>query len=168
MTWTVETSNEMNPNVVYAVLKKHKLLPESVAASASVCNVVGTSGARFLIKDESGDVVCNVFVSSVEPDETASLDIIPVAKYFRADYADDFRSAMAPVLDDLFNELKVRRVASLIPESRSRTKRALCALGFVVEGRARKAVRLHGREPEDLRILGLLKSDYEKGLSDGT
>jgi hypothetical protein len=168
MAWTAELSEDMSPNVVYEVLKKHRLLPESVVASASVCNAVGTSGVRFTVKDETGEHVADVFVSDVEEGETAAIDLIPVAKHFRTGYHEDFKAAMSPILHDLFEGFGVRRVSSALPESRSRTKRALCVLGFKVEGRIRDAVKLHGKPPEDLRVLGLLRSEYDKEKDDGS
>ena len=95
------------------------------------------------------------------------MDFIPVAKHFRSGFHEHFKEAMAPIIDDLFNGFGVRRVTSAIPESRSRTKKALCVLGFSVEGRLREAVRLHGKPPEDLRMLGMVRSDYDKEYGDG-
>jgi len=168
MTWTIDRSEEMDPSVVYDILKRHKLLPESVVASASMCNNVGTSGIRFTLTNEEGEHVGDVFVSDIETGETASMDFVPVAKHFRAGYHEEFQEVMAPVLSDLFEEFDVRRVTSSVPESRSRTKRALCVLGFSIEGRMRDAVKLHGKIPEDLRLLGMTKADYEKGIGNGT
>jgi hypothetical protein len=161
MNWAIEET-EINPQIVYDILKNHKLLPESTPMAASACNSIGSSGARFSITEDE-ELRCEVFVSEIIPGETASLDLVPVASYFRHGYHEAFSEVMTPLIEHLFSEMGVRRISAAIPASRSRTKRALCSLGFAVEGRLREAVKLHNEEPQDLRILGLLKSDQPAG-----
>ena len=161
MNWVIE-ENENSPQIVYDILKNHKLLPESLPMAASVCNSVGSSGSRFSITEDD-ELRCEVFVSGIVPGESASLDLVPVASHFRHGYHEALSEVMTPLIEHLFSDLDVRRISAVIPASRSRTKRALCSLGFAVEGRLREAVKLHNEEPQDLRILGLLKSDQSTG-----
>jgi len=156
--WKAERT-ENNPQIVFDILKKHKLLPDSMPHCAAACNALGSGGERFSLESD-GELMAEVFVSGVVPHESASMDIIPVTKHFRFGYHEAFIEAMSPIFDDLFNEFDVRRVSAAIPASRSRTKKALCVLGFKIEGRIREAIKLHNENPQDMRMLGLLKSDY--------
>jgi len=158
--WTATENPALSAEQVYEVLTKHQLLPESPVMAAATCNAMSAECRHFKIADESGEVVANVFVSGIADGEEATLDIIPVAKHFRSGFDDPLKEAMRPILNILFNEHRVRRVNACAPFSRSRTKRALCALGFVHEGRKRGGVHLFGCQPEDLRELGLLREEY--------
>jgi len=124
-------------------------------------------GRHFVVTEGDGQEVANIFVSDVQEGETASLDFIPVPKYFRSGFDEDLRGAVMPVLTGIFRGSGVRRLNSLVPSSRSKTKRALCSLGFVVEGRMRDAVRFHGKEPEDIRVLGMLSDDLDRSIREG-
>ncbi len=160
--WVLRKNEEMDPQTVFKVFTKHRLLPESVGLAASLCNAIGTTGQRFTISKDDEDIG-EVFISGLQAGESASLDLVPVAEHFRHGYEADFGEAMKPLLDDLFIELKARRIGSSFPASRSRTKRALVSLGFVIEGRLRDAIKLNNEEPQDLRIVGLTRTDYLKG-----
>ena len=154
---------------VFELLKRHRLLHESVEASAYACRALGDPelSTRYRIEDDGGDRVCDVFLTSVILHDTAMIDLVPVPKHFRRGFDDAFAAAMRGVLGPAFAKdcYDLRRITSLVPASRSRTKRALCALGFKPEGRMREAVNLHRDGIQDLRVLGLLKSEYE-GESD--
>jgi len=163
MAWFAEKKDN-NPQIVLDVLKKHRLLPENLPYAAAMCNEMG-AGHRFQLTVE-GALRCEVFVSSVVPGEQASLVLVPVAEHFRHGYHEDFVEAFAPLFHDLFQEMDVRRINAAIPATRSRTKRALCVLGFSVEGRMKDAVKLHNEEPQDLRVLGLTKDAYFGQLTD--
>ena len=161
MTWTLVENQDLTPQVVYEVFKHHRLLPASVELAASTCNRIAVGGTHFLMTGDGQDIA-SVFISGVVHGEQAELDIVPVAKHFRTGFDDPLRDAMIPLLKILFEEFDLRRITSVIPESRSRTKRALCSLGFKPEGRIRDGVVLHDKPPEDMRILGLLRSDFIK------
>jgi hypothetical protein len=159
MTWTLTENEGLTPQVVYEVLKHHRLLPASVELAASACNNIAVGGSHFAMTD-GGEEIASVFISGIVHGEQAQLDIVPVAKHFRTGFDDPLRAAMIPLLNILFKEFNLRRITSAIPESRSRTKRALCSLGFKPEGRIRDGVVLHDKPPEDIRILGLLRGDF--------
>jgi hypothetical protein len=159
MTWTLVENQDLTPQVVYEVLKHHRLLPASMELAASACNNIAVGGSHFMMVDE-GEDIASVFISGIVHGEQAQLDIVPVAKHFRTGFDDPLRDAMVPLLTILFTEFDLRRITSVIPASRSRTKRALCSLGFKPEGRIRDGVVLHNKPPEDMRILGLLRTDF--------
>jgi len=166
MTWTLVENQDLTPQVVYEVLKHHRLLPASVELAASTCNAIAVGGSHFTMVDD-GEDIASVFVSCITHGEEAKLDIVPVGRYFRTGFDDPLRTAMKPLLKILFEEFNLRRITSAIPESRSRTKRALCSLGFKPEGRIRDGVVLYDKPPEDLRILGLLRDDFFEEDKDG-
>ena len=164
MTWVLEPEDS-SAQSVYEILKRHRLLPESTMMAASICNTLAT-GERFVLKNEEDDeVIGNLFVTPVVDTGVVQLDFVPVVKHFRTGFDEPLREALVPLLTSLF-EAGVRRVESSIPESRSRTKRALCTLGFKPEGRARDGIVLHGKAPEDVRMLGLLQP-YLEGVTNG-
>jgi len=157
MTWVLQVSDDTKPEHVYELLKHHRLLPQSEVMAASICNGLG-SGTRYMLMD--GDTtVANLFVTGVAPMEIAQLDLIPVVQFFRTGFDAPLRKSVMPILKALFEEEKVRRIESSIPASRSRTKRALCSLGFKPEGRLREGIVLYGKEPEDIRMLGMMPYD---------
>ena len=160
--WELRENDNVSPQAVYDVLKKHRLLPESVVYAAGVCNSIGAGGKRFTISSDDVDI-CEIFVSGIEAGEAASIDLVPVAEHFRRGYEEDFRGVMKPIFDDLFLEMKVRRIGASFPASRSRTKRAFGSLGFSIEGRLTDAIKLNNEEPQDLRIVGLTRHNYLKG-----
>lgn len=159
MTWTLIENQDLTPQVVYEVFKHHRLLPASVELAASACNRIAVGGSHFIMVGD-GEDIASVFISGIVHGEQAQLDIVPVAKHFRTGFDDPLRDAMIPLLTILFEEFDLRRITSVIPESRSRTKRALCSLGFKPEGRIREGVALYNKPPEDMRILGLLRVDF--------
>lgn len=159
MTWVLTENQDLTPQVVYEVFKHHRLLPASMELAASTCNSIAVGGSHFVMTN-GGEDIASVFISGIVHGEEAKLDIVPVAKHFRTGFDDPLRDAMVPLLTILFEEFDLRRITSVIPESRSRTKRALCSLGFKPEGRIREGVVLYNKPPEDMRILGLLRADF--------
>lgn len=159
MTWKLVESESISPEAVYEILKHHRLLPASVELAASVCNSMAVGGHHFIIADGTEEVA-NIFLSGLTPGESVQLDLVPVARHFRTGFDSPFLGAMEPLLERLFGALQVRRITSAFPASRKRTKRALCSIGFKPEGRIREGVALYNRDPEDIRVLGLLKKDY--------
>lgn len=161
MSWEIE---ELDPSAedIYALLKRHRLIPESPYAAAGACRAL-EGGAHYRITSD-GDHVGDLFVSGVIDGDTANIDLVPVPKYFRAGFDADFADATAPIFKALFSRHSIRRVTSIVPASRSRTKRALCSLGFKPEGRMREGVVLYKGEVEDLRILGLLEEYYDEAM----
>jgi len=159
MTWDLVEQTGTSAEGIYEILKHHRLLPASLELAASVCTSMATGGSHFIIYD-GADEVANVFISGVVEGESAQLDLVPVTRYFRTGFDDQFMEAMQPLLELLFSTFMVRRITAAFPATRSRTKRALCSLGFKPEGRIREGVALYNRAPEDIRILGLLRQDY--------
>lgn len=170
MTWQLIESKSVSAQQVYEILKKHRLLPASIELSAGICNSLASSGTHYLVYcDEENTEIADVFVSGVIQGDSAQLDLIPVAKFFRTGFDEPLREAMNPLLNMLFNTAGARRLTSSVPASRSRTKRALCSLGFVPEGRLRSGVALYDKKPEDLRVLGMVREDFTiEGDSDGS
>lgn len=153
MIWTI-TRAETDAGQVFDLLKHHRLLPESEQVSAAICNSLGR-GERHTITDGES-LVANVYVTLDGPTGIAQLDLVPVTKYFRSEFDEPLRGVMIPLLASLFDDRGARRIEASVPETRSRTRRALCSIGFKPEGRCREAVVLFGKVPEDIRMLGLL------------
>lgn len=158
--WITHENPALTADAVYDVLSRHNLLPESPVQAAAVCNAMSRSAKHYEIMGEGGKIVANVFVSDIIDGEDANLDLVPVAEYFRFGFDEAFKEAMDPIISALFDRHNLRRISSAVPYSRSRTKRALCSLGFTHEGRKAEGVRLAGEKPEDLRLLGLLRGKY--------
>lgn len=158
--WIAHENQNVTSKDVYDILSRHKLLPMNPAHAAALCNSIADSGFHYEVR-EAQNIVANVFVTSVIDGESAVFDLIPVPRNFRVGFDEPISEACEPILTALFNERHVRRITAYAPYSRSRTKRALCALGFVHEGRIQQGIHLHGEEPEDLRILGLIREDYD-------
>ena len=159
MTWALVENKEVNPQSVYEILKHHRLLPASVELAANACNNIAIGGSHFVLLD-GAENVASIFVSCIVSGETAQIDLVPVTRYFRTGFDEPLRDAVTPLLDVMFKEFSLRRITSMFPASRSRTKRALSTLGFVPEGRIRDGVVLYNRPPEDIRVLGLLRTEF--------
>ena len=149
---------------LFDIGREHKLIPDSLAqavenyrAMASCCQVY-----EIFAVGENGDrpgLVASVIVSNHDGD-MVNLDFVPKPAYFREGYQDKIRFVMRPLLNRLFSEYGIRRITSFIANSRPRTKRALLACGFKIEGRMRDAIIFRDQKPEDLLVMGLLKSDF--------
>lgn len=167
-TWITKENENLTAEAVYGILSRHNLLPESAVQAAAVCNAMSRSAKHFEIIGIGGEVVANVFVSDIIDGEDANLDLVPVAEHFRFGFEPMFAEAMAPIIDGMFSRHNLRRISAAVPYSRSRTKRALCSIGFKHEGRKEQGVRLAGEKPEDLRMLGLLREEHHGPSSCGS
>ncbi len=155
MTWVLKKVEDPSPSLLFDLAKQHGLVPDSVQSVLRCYHSMSTSSAVLYVMD--GDQkVATVVVSAVVPGETAELDLIPVSQYFRSGYSHQLRDVMTPLWRVLFGEMALRRVTSWVPESRTRTLRALRALGFEDEGTMRMGLKLRDKDPEDLVMLGLL------------
>ena len=161
MTWTIELL-DTPAEEVYALLKRHRLVPDSRFAAAAACKVLASGDHHRIFDGES--VVADLFVSGVLDDDTAAVDLVPVPRYFRTGFDVPFAEATAPVFDALFVERGIRRITAIVPASRSRTKRALKSIGFKPEGNMTDGLNLYKTGVEDLKILGLLEPWYRKAM----
>jgi hypothetical protein len=148
--------------LVYEISRRHRLVPANPAAavlsfrSIAACGIVGSIS-------EDGEQIATVIVSGILDGESADLDIIPVSKHFRRPKArgDELLSVMRPLLRELFETHRVRRLSAAVPASRRRAISALEALGFAHEGVKRYGVVIDGEDPEDLVLMGLLAGDHK-------
>ena len=146
---------------VYELLQKHRLAQQSTELTIAICKEAA-SGRYFQVVSPEDGLIAHVFVTGMFRGEQANITVVPITKHFRSGFDEPFHSAMAPVLRDLFDVHGVRRLNAESPKSRSRTKRALCSLGFVSEGKAADGVQMLGEKPEDLKLLGLTARNYAK------
>lgn len=150
----------MTAQELYAILDRHKLLPVSgdtvqLIAGFMDCSVFSE------ITSEDGHVAF-VVLSNPVPGERIDFDLIPDPTLFaRGQYEGPLRECLADTLTGLF--ARYRRINAGVPRARARTKHALIALGFQKEGLVRRSAHFVGRDPEDVLLLGMLKSDYVRG-----
>ena len=161
MTWELKkvSPERVTPELIYDITRRHHLVPESVEVALHTFHALGQNSMVCQVSSE-GEEVATVIVSGLVPGASAEIDFIPKTKYFRFDtYKRNLRKAMSPLWTMLFGEMEVRRVTSYAARSRSRTRRALKACGFKQEGLLREAAHLKNKEPEDLFVMGLLRSE---------
>ena len=163
MTWELKSipQHKVSPELMYDVGRRHKLVPDSASVAVASCRALAHDGMVSVLYDGEAQIG-TVVISGLVQGEQAELDFIPVGKHFRKLHKKELVAAMAPLLGELFGRLKVRRITSYVPESRSRAYRALCSLGFGEEGKMREGCHLRNRDPEGLFILGLLPEDVVK------
>jgi len=167
-TWTVRRVDaaEVTPEYLFGVIRRHRMLPENVDVAVSYCRTVAPSCIVLEIANEDGEKVADAIISAVVDGEDATLDLMVVSRFFAKYTAENepnevpfnelTASALRPVLDRLMEAKRLRRITSAIPRSRNRTYNALLACGFREEGKMRRAVKLRGKEPETLVVMGLL------------
>lgn len=171
MTWRIGDDEFWNPTKVYDLAKRHRLEPD-LPPEDSVRYFQTVSAASVFYRVFSGEeVVATIAVSGLIRGYKCDLDLVPIPRHFDHGFEEDFRAAVAPLLTALFEDHLIHRVSAFVPESRSKTKSALKALGFIQEGRARDAVRFKPNgygtaEPEDLILMGLLAPDWMARKSD--
>ena len=110
--------------------------------------------------------MADAILSEIVDGEAATLDLMVVSRFYarlNADktendvpFNDLTRDALRPALSRLVEARSLRRITSAIPRSRNRTYNALIACGFNKEGVMRRAVKLRGKDPEDLVVMGFL------------
>jgi len=166
MEWTLGPYAWDEEDILEMILR-HRLMPVNPLEAAASCCAIRRSDQSVLL--EGDEVVGKVFVNIQESRATGSIDLIPVPKYFRSvdDYREQLRGAMVGMLKDIFAQPGFRRLSAYVPDSRGRTKKALRAIGFKMEGKIRDGVHFRRSDsPEDLYVLGLTASDFDKEYGD--
>lgn len=159
MIWSI-AAVAVTPVQFYEMLEKHRMVPDSPHMLPRVTDMA--RAAKFFEITENGNSVAHIVVSNIVPNEVADLDLVPNPVYFkRGQYEGHLDRCLSPVLSAFF-ESGIRRLNSAVPESRSRTKHALLAVGFKKEGMMRRAVHFRGRHPEDVVIMGMIESDVKQ------
>jgi hypothetical protein len=161
MTWTLRKKDGVTPQNVYDLAKDHRLDWEALPDFIDVCKATASMCDWYDIMAD--DVYAGtILITGVVDEVSATIELIPVPAFFVGDYAGKVKDAILPILDDLFIAHDVRRVTSMVPYSRFRTRKALIACGFVREGAMRQGVQFRRRDPEDLLILGMTVEDHKK------
>lgn len=137
---------------------RHRLVPDSVHQALRCYQSMASNSMALKIFDDD-IVIATLIISGLVPKECAELDMIPKPQYFRNGYKRQLIDVMSQLWPVLFGELKLRRLTSYVPKSRIRTRRALKCLGFKQEGILRDGIKLSGKQPEDLYVLGLLQQE---------
>jgi hypothetical protein len=148
---------ETSPELLYEISKQHRLIPENVIDAVDFFARVAAD-ARMVSIMSDGEKVGDLIFTDIVDGESASLTFIPVPKFFAPgrEYRDMMFDLVNPILVKLMDGRGLRRITSIVPESRCRTKKALIACGFKVEGVMPMAIKLKGKRPESATIMGIL------------
>lgn len=152
---------------LYDIGKRHHLLPERIESAIDYYRAIAPSCIVFRVMDhQTKDYVAEVIISEIVDGEAATVDFVPVPKFFApinpdgSQNADPFHDRLSEALNPVFGRLlegrSLRRLTAMVPSSRSRTFKALQACGFRREGKMRQAIKFRGHAAEDLVIMGLL------------
>ena len=167
-TWTIRRVDQATatPEYLFDLIKKHRMLPDNVDVAVAYCRNAAASCLVLEIMNESHEKVADAIISEIIDGDSATLDLMVVSKFyarFNADksendvpFNDLTRDALRPALVRLVEARSLRRITAAIPRSRNRTFNALIECGFSREGVMRRAVKLRGKDPEDLVIMGFL------------
>ena len=161
MTWTAVPLKEsqVTAEYLYDLSKKHRLLPDDLPGALEQFRRIAEDCFAIKITDsETKEVVGDIIISEVVDGQSASLDLIPNPKFFSPgeDFHDNIFNAVNPILVKLMESRGLRRIDALVPQTRCRTKKALKACGFRVEGVRRNAIKFQGKPPEGQTIMGIL------------
>ncbi|MBM3495941.1 MAG: hypothetical protein FJX72_16700 [Armatimonadetes bacterium] len=167
-TWTIRRVNpaEATPEFLFDLLKRHRLLPDNLDVAVACCRNMAPAAIVLEVMNEEHEKVADAVLSDIMDGEAASLDLMVVSRHyarFNPDKTENetpfnelTRDALRPALLRLIEARHLRRVTAAVPRSRNRTVNALVACGFIKEGVMRRAVKLRGKDPEDLVVMGLL------------
>ncbi len=159
MTWRAVAvpTEEVTPEFLYNLGTSHRLVPESLVDAIEYYKAICPLCRVIEVKDGDEDIATLV-LSSIADGSSADVDFIPMPQHFSygKPYAEGMKESMVPVFKRLLEGRNLRRLTAQIPKSRSRTCKALTACGFKKEGVMRDAIKLRGREVEDIVIMGLL------------
>jgi hypothetical protein len=160
MIWTLGkiAPEKLTPVALYDLSKKHNLVPDSTHQALRCYQNLATNSMALKLKD-GDEEVATIVISSLVERECAELDLIPKGSYFQRRYKKSLVTALGPLWLVLFNHMQLRRITSFVPRSRARTRRALKAVGFRVEGVIREGIKLARKDPEDLYVMGLLREE---------
>lgn len=169
MTWEAVAVNpaKITPEFLFDIGRKHKLIPERIVSAIDYYRAIAPTCVVIEVVDtETKDSVADIIISDIIDGESASVDFIPVARFFAPVHQDGSKNedhfherlneAIGPIFRKLLSGRDLRRLTAMVPKSRSRTYKALIACGFRKEGQMRDAIKFRGQEAEDLVILGLL------------
>lgn len=167
-TWTIRRVDPATatPEYLFDLIKRHRMLPDNVDIAVAYCRTAAASCLVLEIMNENHEKVADAIISEIVEGDSATLDLMVVSKFyarFNADktengvpFNDLTRDALRPAIVRLIEARNLRRITAAIPRSRNRTFSALVACGFSREGVMRRAVKLRGKDPEDLVIMGFL------------
>lgn len=158
-TWRI-APYAMKAQELYSILDRHRLLP----ASGDMVGMIAGFMDRSVFSEitDGTDHVAFIVLSNPVTGEKIDLDLIPdPTRFSRGEYEGLLRECLDETICGLF--ARYRRINAGVPRARPKTKHALLSLGFQKEGLARRAAHFIGREPEDVLLMGMLKSDYVRG-----
>lgn len=152
--WVAEKT-EVSPELIYVMVKRQRMDLKNEGGTIALCVALGEADHYDITAGEK--LVGNLFIG-----DSGEVFLLPVTKYFYNPdvYGPKFVPAVRPVLASYFMT-GCRRMFSEVPISRSRTKKALRSLGFVMTGKQRKAFIPFRGEPEDVWTMDLLPEDLK-------
>ena len=161
MTWIASpvAEDRANAKYLYELSKRHKLVPDNLVNAIEYYNRAAQDCFIVIVSDkESGERVGDVVFTEIVDGEQACVDFVPNPKFFAPgeDYQQKIFDVVNPILVKLMEKRNLRRIDALVPQTRCRTKKALKACGFKVEGMRRDAIKFKGKPPEGQTIMGIL------------
>jgi len=160
---------EVTAEALYELGDKHRLVPENADLAIEHFRAMSSRCAMLRVdEEETGKEIAVVLFSDIVDGESATVDLVPRSEYFspvdrRGNPIENpcyekIKDALQPIFVKLIEGRDLRRLTAMVPKSRSRTFKALRECGFRKEGVMRQAIKLKGRDPEDLVIMGMLKA----------
>lgn len=169
MTWVAVpvSPEEVTAEYLYDLGRRHKIMPENTALAVENCRAVACNCAVIQVVDEeSKDTVAHLIVSEIVDGEAATIDFVPVGKFFSPvgkdgnrntePFLEKISSALTPIFRSLIEGRNLRRLTAVVPKTHTRAARALRECGFKKEGVMRDAVKFRGKGVEDLVMMGML------------
>ena len=156
MKWELVPVDTLQPVDLYDLAQRHCLVPDNLPFAIQKFRTMASSARLFEVRHEER-VVANIIVSGIVEGEDGYIDFIPDVKRFANDsFKRPLKEAVGPLLRELFQLYRLRRMTAQTPAARTRTVKALLELGFEQEGHIREAVKFRGKKPEDVLLFGLL------------
>lgn len=167
-TWEIRRvpQEQVTGDLLMSIAKKHRLVLDNPDRMVDYYRFMARDCIVLELLTDSGDKAADVIISDIADGEEATVDLAIVSKHYAKVMPDGSdnpipmydltASALEPLFDRLIEARGLRRLTACVPKSRNRTFRALLACGFEQEGLKRRAIKLIGKEPEGLIIMGKL------------
>jgi len=156
MSWKASKRDVVAPKDLYELAAAHKLVPRDMATAVQTYRSMAGMVDWWTITDSDGRHVADMLITPM-PSGLATLDLVPEPEFFAPsrDFEGTLVEAALPVIEAVYGgPHQIRKIEAEVPVSRSRTKKALVALGFRHEGKRAVGIQFYGKEPEDTFIMG--------------
>lgn len=160
---------QVTGDLLLAIARKHRLVFDNPERMVDYYRFMARDCLVLELLTEAGEKAADVIISDITDGEEATVDLAIVSKHYVPRMPDGTdnpvpvydltAAALTPLFDRLIEARGLRRLTACVPKSRNRTFRALLACGFEREGFKRKAIKLIGKDPEGLIIMGKLSKE---------